>query len=53
MAAIPDDPRNRSNPKTGRLDASWSTYDRAIAVARERTGGNLGPNSSKMYDHNP
>jgi hypothetical protein len=50
---VPDDPRNRSNPKTGRLDASWSTYDRAIAVARERTGGDLGPNSIKMYDYNP
>lgn len=49
---FPDDPRNRSNPKTGRLDASWSTYDHAIAVARERTGGNLGPDSIKMYDHN-
>lgn len=36
---LPDDPRNYSNPKTGRFDASWSTYDRAIAAARERTGG--------------
>lgn len=36
---VPDDPRNYSNPKTGRFDASWSTYDRAIAAARERTGG--------------
>ena len=50
---FPDDPRNRSNPKTGRLDASWSTYDRAIAVARERRGGDLGPDSVKMYDRNP
>lgn len=50
---FPDDPRNRSNPKTGRIDASWSTYDRAIAVARERTGGDLGPGSIRMYDYNP
>lgn len=50
---VPDDPRNRSNPKTGRIDASWSTYDRAIAAARERTGGDLGRGSIKMYDYNP
>jgi len=50
---IPDDPRNYNNPKTGRLDASWFTYDRAIAAAREHSGGDLGPDSSKMYDHNP
>lgn len=50
---IPDDPRNYSNPKTGRFDASWSTYDRAIAAARERTGRDFGPDSIKMYDHNP
>lgn len=50
---VPDDPRNYSNPKTGRLDASWSTYDRAIAAAREHTGGNLGPDSIKMYDYHP
>jgi hypothetical protein len=50
---VPDDPRNHSNPKTGRRDASWSTYDRAMAVARERTGGDLGPDSIKMYDYNP
>jgi hypothetical protein len=50
---VPDDPRNYSNPKTGRFDASWSTYDRAIAAAREHTGGDLGPDSIKMYDHNP
>lgn len=50
---VPDDPRNRSNPKTGRIDASWFTYDRAIAAARERTGGDLGPDSLKMYDYNP
>jgi hypothetical protein len=50
---IPDDPRNYSNPKTGRLDASWSAYDRAIAAAREHSGGDLGPDSIKMYDHNP
>jgi hypothetical protein len=50
---IPDDPRNYSNPKTGRLDATWSAYDRAIAAAREHSGGDLGPDSIKMYDHNP
>ena len=50
---VPDDPRNYSNPKTGRVDASWSTYDRAIAAARERAGGDLGPGSLKMYDRNP
>jgi hypothetical protein len=50
---IPDDPRNYSNPKTGRLDASWSAYDRAIAAARGHSGGDLGPDSIKMYDHNP
>jgi hypothetical protein len=50
---VPDDPRNHSNPKTGRFDASWSTYDRAIAVARERAGGEFGPNSIKMYDYSP
>ena len=48
-----DDPRNYSNPKTGRLDASWSAYDRAIAAARVHTGGDLGPDSIKMYDYNP
>jgi hypothetical protein len=46
-----DDQRNYSNPKTGRFDASWSTYDRAIAAAREHTGGDLGPDSIKMYDY--
>lgn len=50
---VPDDPRNHSNPKTGRFDASWSAYDRAITAAREHAGGDLGPNSIKMYDHNP
>jgi hypothetical protein len=50
---VPDDPRNYSNPKTGRFDASWSTYDRAIAAAREHTGGDLGPDSIKMYDYTP
>jgi hypothetical protein len=50
---LPDDPRSCSNPKTGRFDASWSTYDRAIAAARERTGGSLGPDSIKMYDYSP
>ncbi|MGW4935414.1 polymorphic toxin-type HINT domain-containing protein [Streptomyces sp. NPDC004166] len=50
---IPNDPRNYSNPKTGRVDASWSTYDRAIAAAREHAGGDLGPDSIKMYDYNP
>ena len=49
---VPDDPRIYSNPKTGRLDASWSTYDRAITAAREHAGGDLGPDSSKMYDYN-
>jgi hypothetical protein len=49
---LPDDPRNYSNPKTGRLDASWSGYDRAIAAAREHSGGDLGPDSIKMYDYN-
>jgi hypothetical protein len=44
---IPDDPRNYSNPKTGRLDASWSAYDRAIAAARGHSGGDLGPDSIK------
>jgi hypothetical protein len=37
MAAIFQMTRARINPKTGRLDASWSTYDRAIAVARQRS----------------
>jgi hypothetical protein len=50
---VPDDPRNYSNPKTGRFDASWSAYDRAIAAAREHSGGDLGPDSIKMYDYNP
>jgi hypothetical protein len=50
---VPDDPRNYSNPKTGRLDASWYAYDRAIAAAREHSGGDLGPDSIKMYDYNP
>lgn len=49
---VPDDPRNYSNPKTGRFDASWSVYDRAIAAAREHMGGGLGPDSIKMYDYN-
>ena len=49
---IPDDPRNYSNPKTGRLDASWSAYDRALTAARAHAGGDLEPNSIKMYDHN-
>lgn len=50
---LPDDPRNHSNPKTGRVDASWSAYDRAIAAAREHAGGDLGPDSVKMFDYNP
>jgi hypothetical protein len=50
---VPDDPRNYSNPKTGRCDASWCAYDRAIAAAREHAGGDLGPNSIKMYDYSP
>lgn len=50
---VPDDPRNHSNPKTGRFDASWSAYDRALAAARKHAGGDLGPGSIKMYDHNP
>jgi hypothetical protein len=50
---LPDDPRNYSNPKTGRFDASWSVYDRAIAAAREHSGGDLGPDAVKMYDCNP
>ena len=50
---VPDDPRNYNNPKTGRFDSSWSTYDRAITAAREHTGGDLGPDSIKMYDYNP
>lgn len=50
---VPDDPRSYSNPKTGRFDASWSVYDRAIAAAREHAGGDLGPDSIKMYDQNP
>jgi hypothetical protein len=49
---LPDDPRNYSNPKTGRFDASWCVYDRAIAAAREHSGGDLGPDSVKMYDCN-
>jgi hypothetical protein len=48
---LPDDPRNYSNPKTGRLDASWSAYDRALAAARTHSGGDLGPDSIKMYDY--
>lgn len=50
---VPDDPRNYSNPKTGRLDASWLAYDRAVAAAREHAGGDLGPDSVKMYDYHP
>jgi hypothetical protein len=50
---VPDDPRNYSNPKTGRLDASWSRYDLAMAAALEHTGGDFGPDSIKMYDYNP
>lgn len=50
---VADDPRQHSNPKTGRFDASWSTYDRAIAAAREHAGGDLGPDSIKMYDYHP
>jgi len=50
---VPDDPRNYSNPKTGRSDASWSTYDRAISAARQHIGGDLGADSIKMYDRNP
>ncbi|MGH3299220.1 MAG: hypothetical protein ACRDP7_46260 [Trebonia sp.] len=50
---VPDDPRNHSNPKTGRFDASWSAYDLAIAAARKHTDGDLGPDSIKMYDYNP
>jgi hypothetical protein len=50
---VQDDPRNYSNPKTGRLDASWSVYDRAIDAAREHSGGDLGRHSIKMYDYNP
>lgn len=50
---VPDDPRNYSNPKTGRFDASWSTYDRAIVAAREHAGRDFGPDSIRMYDYNP
>lgn len=50
---IPNDPRNYSNPATGRSDASWSTYDKAIAAARDHAGGDLGSDSIKMYDYNP
>lgn len=50
---VADDQREHSNPKTGRFDASWSTYDRAIAAAREHAGGDLGPDSIKMYDYHP
>jgi hypothetical protein len=48
-----DDPRNYTNLRTGRFDASWSTYDRALAAAREHAGGDLGPNSIRMYDYSP
>ena len=50
---VTDDPRNHDNPKTGRVDASWSVYDRAIAAARDHSGGDLGPDSIKMYDYSP
>jgi hypothetical protein len=50
---VPDDPRIYINPKTGRFDASWSTYDQAITAAREHAGGDLGPDAIKMYDYNP
>ncbi len=47
------DKRVYSNAATGRSDASWSTYDKAIAAAREHAGGDLGSDSIKMYDYNP
>ena len=43
------DARVASNPATGRYDASRSTYDKALAAARENAG-DLGPGSQVMYD---
>ncbi|WP_225826886.1 putative T7SS-secreted protein [Streptomyces naphthomycinicus] len=49
---VPGDPRGYSRPDIGRYDYSWSTYDKALGAARGRLG-DLGPDSIKMYDHNP
>jgi RHS repeat-associated protein len=49
---VPGDPRGYTKPDIGRYDYSWSTYDRAIAAARDRVG-DLGPDSIKMFDYNP
>ncbi|MGP3985642.1 putative T7SS-secreted protein [Streptomyces sp. 3N207] len=50
---LPDDPRIENIEKTNRQDFSWSNYDRAIEAARRHAGGDLGPDSLKMYDYNP
>ncbi|MFB7278440.1 putative T7SS-secreted protein [Streptomyces hydrogenans] len=50
---VPGDPRGYSKPSIGRYDYSWSTYDEAISAARQHAGGDLGPDSIKMYDWNP
>lgn len=50
---VPDDPRGYSKPSIGRYDYSWATYDEAITAARQHAGGDLGPDSIKMYDWNP
>ncbi|MFE1883502.1 putative T7SS-secreted protein [Streptomyces diastatochromogenes] len=49
---VPGDSRGYSRPDIGRYDYSWSTYDKALAAARERIG-DLGADSIKMYDYNP
>ncbi|MFJ8298470.1 putative T7SS-secreted protein [Streptomyces sp. NPDC094447] len=50
---VPGDPRGYSKPSIGRYDYSWSDYDEAIAAARQHAGGDLGPDSIKMYDRSP
>ncbi|MFI8910921.1 putative T7SS-secreted protein [Streptomyces sp. NPDC053513] len=47
---VPGDPRGYTKPSIGRYDYSWSSYDEAIAAAREHAGGDLGPDSIQMYD---
>ncbi|MEU7513801.1 putative T7SS-secreted protein [Streptomyces sp. NPDC042898] len=49
---VPGDPRGYTKPSIGRYDYSWSTYDEAVAAAREHAGGDLGPDSIQMYDRN-
>jgi hypothetical protein len=53
LGDVPDDPRAYSNPATGRVDSSWSTFDKAMRHAREMAGGDLGRDAHLMYDYNP